>query len=643
MNKCWIAFLVSGVVAAPVITAVAEDQSAAAIPRQAIEVVVTADNYERSAEEIASSVTVVSSDEIERKQQQNVLDLLRGVNSLDVVQNGGPGGNTSVFTRGANSEHTLVLIDGIEANNPILPGRAFNFSSLSTDNIERIEILRGPQSTLYGSDAMGGVINIITRKGEGSPSGFVSAEAGSYNSYAERTGLSGSEGMVSYSLGASRVDTHGISAADSRFGNKEHDGQDNTSISTRLGVEASENVGAQVVARYFSAKDELDNFGGAFGDDPNRVADDKEFFGRGEVNFKWLDGKLRQNVGYSYTDLKYEDNNDVDALNPVDMLRSKYSGRMQTVDLQNIADVNDSLRLVLGLATQVESGNSQYHSESAFGPYDDNFDNRSATTNSYYLQGELETFGRLYTTAGVRVDSHSKFGSEVTYRVGPALLFRETGTKIATTVGTAFKAPSLFQLYSSYGSQDLDSEKNLGVDVTVEQKLLDESLVAGVTFFHNKFDDLISFDPNTFQYSNIARASTQGLETWVRVNFCDVLTSQLGYTYTDTEDKKTGASLLRRPWNKVSADVTWAVSDDASLTASLLFTGRRFDNDYSTFPASRASLGSYALVNLSGSYNLTERVSLFARVENMFDREYEQVVGYGTPGAAVYGGFKLKL
>ena len=609
----------------------------------ALEVVVTANRVETPLDEVASSITILKREDLEQKQQQSVLQALQGVASVDVVQSGGPGGNAAVFMRGANPDHTLVLIDGVEANNPINPSRAFNFADLTLDNIERIEILRGPQSTLYGSDALGGVVNIITRKGDPDGQGIVSVEAGSYGSFLERAALSGASGRFDYAFGLSREDVQGISAASQRYGNTETDGYDNTSFSSRLGAELSAQLQSQIIMRFSDAKSELDNFGGAQGDDPNRVAYDRQFFGRAELNASWLDTRVRQTLGFSYADQVYKDLNDPDIAHPGEIMRSRYEGRSHKVDLQNSFTVCSATTIVGGLETQVESGESQYFSDGMFGPFEDNFNGRTATTNAYYAQLQTEFFDRLYPTAGLRLDQHSKFGSEVTWRVGPALLFRESGTKLSSTVGTGFKAPSLFQLYSSYGNPDLEPEKSVGVDAGIEQILADGELTLGATYFHNDFDNLITFEPNTFKFMNTTKATTQGLEAFIRYVLSEAWSSALTYTYADSEDKELKESLLRRPRHKAAFDVVHHWGDQANAGVSVVFVGSRFDNNYSSYPVTRTSLGSYVLVNLNGSLKIAESVSLFARIENIFDREYEQVYGYGTPGAGVYGGIKVEL
>lgn len=615
-------------------------------PREAdpIEVVVSATRSEIPKEEEASAVTIISGEDLQRVQESSVADALRTVPSTDVVRSGGPGGNTSVFLRGANPEHTLVLIDGIEVNNPVTPSRVFNFADLASINIDRIEILRGPQSTLYGSDAMGGVINIITKKGEGDPKLYASSEAGSYGTFTQKAGGSGGSEVINYSAGFMREDSENISAADASFGNSEHDRYGNSSFSGRLGVNPSDNVGLQGFLRYADALSLLDNCGGFGCDDRNRKARDKQLFTRVEADTNFLDNSLSQVLGASFTNQHFSDNNDPDPdmLN-LDLLRSQYTGSTSKVDLQNTWKASDSVTFIAGAETQRETAESDYHSDGPYGPYDSDFEGRSATNSAYYLEGIAKTYDALFTSAGVRADTHSKTGTEVTWRVAPAVLFRETGTKFSTTIGTGFKSPSLFQLYSSYGNQDLKAEQSIGMDAGVEQALMDRRVVVSAAFFYNRFKDLITFDPNTFLFSNVANANSRGLEFGAELKLADNLSFVSTYTLCDTKDKETGLALLRRARNKASMGLRYDVDDRLKLTLTTYFSGRRYDNNYSTFPVERVALGGYGLVDAAASYNVSKGMQLFARVENMLDHYYEEVFGFGTRGAAAYGGVRFEL
>lgn len=608
------------------------------LPVSSRRVVVSATRTEIPIEQVASAVTVVDGQEIEARQLQTVNDVLRGVPGIDLVQNGPFGGASAVFIRGANSEHTLVLIDGVEANNPISPTRAFNFADLSAANIDRIEILRGPQSTLYGSDALGGVINIITKQGAKDPQAYASAEAGSYNTYSEQAGISGATDTVDYSLGLHQQNSHGISAI---TGGEEKDGYKNTAFSGRVGVAPSEHFRLNLISRYNQSDAELDNSAGD--DDVNRVLDNEQFFARleGETNF--LSGSLTQKFGVGFNNQEFRDDNDFDIAHPLDDLRSRYTGRLLKFDLQNNFTVAPGLTLVVGAETEQERGSSDFASNSAFGPFESNFQERTARTSGYFTQVQVALEDRFFTTAGIRIDDHSAFGSEVSWRIAPSYIIRSTGTKFSSTYGTGFKAPSLFQLYSSFGNEDLDPERSKGFDAGVEQSFLDNSLAAGITYFWNDFDDLISFNPNTFISENIANARAEGIEASLSYQAAEDLLLRTSYTFTDTEDKDTGEALLRRPRSKASVKVDYQFSPRGNLNVTVNIVGRRDDNNFNAFPVERITMSGYAFANIAASYEIVENVQLFARVENLFDKEYEEVLGFGTRGAAAYAGIKVTL
>ncbi len=234
------------------------------------DIVVTATRIETPAKEIASSMTVIKREDLERTKKSTVLEALQEVLGITVIQNGPLGSAASVLLRGANSEHTLVMMDGVELNDPISPSRSYDLAHFSLDNIDRIEILRGPQSTLYGSDALGGVINIITKKGEGKPRFNLSSLGGSYKTFISSAEISGSKDRIHYSLGTSYSRTNGFSAASTFYqGNKEEDGYKNLTFSARFGFHPIDNLDFDIVIRAINTEIDIDNFGGAYGDDPN--------------------------------------------------------------------------------------------------------------------------------------------------------------------------------------------------------------------------------------------------------------------------------------------------------------------------------------------------------------------------------------
>jgi vitamin B12 transporter len=604
------------------------------------EMVVTATKVETPAKEVGSSITLITRQDIEAQQKTSVLDILRTVPSLDVIQNGGAGKATSIFIRGAKSEHTLVLIDGVEMNDPISTGRAFNFANLTVDNIERIEVLRGPQSTLYGSDAMGGVINIITRTGKGKPNGSLSVEGGSFNSFKEAGSVNGGNKLVRYSFGFSRQDTDGISAAKDKTGSFEKDGYGNTSFSGKLGVTPIHNFDIDVIYSRSQAKTDLDNTGD---DDPNYTAASTSNFLRTQAKILLFNNIWDQRIGFGLTDIDRIDRNDVDASHPQDSSLSTFNGRMMKFDWQNIFNIHRTNVLTAGLETEEEEGKSNYESDSAYGPYASAFIEKSARTTGFYMQDQIKLWNAWFTTVGFRTDDHSKFGTKATYRIASAFVIEKTGTKFKTSYGTGFKSPSLYQLYSSYGDETLKPEESIGWDAGIEQSLASEKLTADFTYFSNDYENLVDYNSATFRYSNIAKAKTHGIELSASVHATTALVFRGSYTYTKTEDKATGLELLRRPKNKVGFDTNYRFGENGDINFNLIYVGTRADIDYSSYPAAQVKMPGHAVANLAASYNLTKSFQIFGRVDNLFNADYEEIIGYGTPGASAFGGIKVSF
>ena len=610
------------------------------------EMVVTANRLETATVEVGSSITVITAKEIEQRQQPFLLDVLRSVPSIDVVQNGGPGSTTAVFMRGANSEHTLVMMDGIELNDPSSPSGGFDFANLPTDNIERIEILRGPQSTLYGSRAMGSVINIITKRGKGNPTGFLSAQGGSFRTTTEKAGISGGSDRYNYSLGVSRFDTGGFSAAGKKYGNTENDGNHNTSVKSRLGITPINNLNVDFMVNYLKNRTDLDNNGGVGGDDPNYVQKNEQLSFRSQADLALFDNRWEQRLGVSLNNLNRYFTNGTDPVHPSDMSRGSYHGRSVAIDWQHTLHLHETNSLTLGFERKDEKAKSDYYSESAWGPYDSPWDEQSAHTTGYYLQDQIRLWDAWFTTLGARLDDHSSFGSKATYRVTSAYTVKQTNTTVKGSYGTAFKAPSLYQLYSpDYGDKLLNPEKNTGWDLGIEQSLLDGKMTMGATYFHNDFDDLINFDSTLFKYDNIARATTHGVELTAAVRPIDELTLRAGYTYTRTEDKETGLELLLRAKNKINVDANYRFLKNANLNLGIIYVGARFNTVYDpiTYAVTRVQMSGYLLANVAAAYDLSKNVQLFGRVDNLFDRNYEEITGYGAAGISAFGGVKVSF
>ena len=608
------------------------------------EVIVTATRLETPAKEIASSVTVITREKLEQSKKATVIEALQEVLGVSIIQNGPPGAAASVFLRGANSEHTLILMDGVELNDPISPSRSFDLAHLTLDNVERIEILRGPQSTLYGSDALGGVVNIITKKGQGKPKFSLSSVAGSYGTIISSAGINGSTERMQYSLGTSYFRSDGFSAASANYeGNEEKDGYRNLTIWGRLGFRLSDNLDVDLILRTLNTQIDIDNAGGAQGDDPNNVQDYNALFIKTQIRNLMLNNRWELKLGLSLVDYDRQHENSTDEAHLLDSDNGFFKSKLFKIDWQNNLFLHETNTFSLGIDYQQEQGESEYNSDGIWGPYSSIFPSRRAHVTGFYLQDQIRLANQFFATLGLRLDDHSQFGSAVTYRLAPAFFIEATQTKFRATYGTAFKSPSLYQLYAPgtflgpIGNAELNPEKSIGWDIGVEQQLLGGKILLAVTYFYNDYKDLINFD-FLEGYVNIGKAESKGAEILIQARPFDDMSFNAAYTRTEAKDKDTDADLLRRPKQKFSASLNYNFQKKANINLTFIRIGEQDDMDFSALPYTRLTLPSYSLLNAAVSFNFASSFQIFCRLDNIFNKEYEMIKGYGTPGFSVYGG-----
>ncbi len=610
------------------------------------EVVVTANRVETSLKEVASSVTIITKEELARTGKSRIFDALEDTIGLSSTQNGPPGSQATVFIRGANAEHTLVMIDGTEINDPITPTRSFDMSLLLAENVDRIEILRGPQSTLFGSDAMGGVINIITRQGTGKPKFSLSGYGGSYGTYSGNGEVCGSTSKVRYSAATTLYDTNGFSAASARYaGNDEADGHRNLTLSGRIGFDPAANINLDFFTRWIDTETDLDNAGGDYGDDPNSVQAYNTLFVTGQARGLFLKNRWEQKFKVSVANYHRTSDNPPDALDPFLAEKSEFKSKLWKLDWQNTLFLHETNTLLFGVEHQREQGESWYRSESLYGPYESSFPLEKAHNTGLYIQDQLRFAGRFFLTAGIRRDDHSQTESSTTYRIAPTYMIEQTGTKLKATWGTGFKAPSLYQLYAPAtlygpaGNLDLKPEKSTGWDLGVEQYFLDNTFLFGLTYFANNFEDLIDYD-FTQGYINIRKAATKGVEITFEARPTDSLSVLASYTRTEAKNTETGAYLLRRPKDKFTARLDWGFLGRVNIHLSMIYVGEREDLYWLDWTPTPVTLESYTLLNAAGFYEVFESVEVFLRLDNILNTGYETIKGYGTPGFSIYGGIR---
>lgn len=610
------------------------------------DVVISATRTEMSTLQLANSISVIDLTEISNSNKMSLSDLLKNEPGLSYTQQGGQGTLTNLYIRGGNSSHTLVLVDGVEVNLPSDPGNVYDFSALPIDNVERIEVLRGPQSTLYGSDALAGVINIITKKGNGSPKLSLYTEGGSYNTFKTLAGFNGSLEKLNYSLTLSRTNSDGFSAASENLGNTEKDGYTFNNFSSLLGYSVGSDIELNLYTRYTNSKSDYDQFGGQFGDDPTYIFDQEEYSIHGESKFNLLDKKWNQKLGLTFFRNIREYSFDSTLFNPASS-RSNYDGRKYKFDWQNNFSFIDNNLISVGFETEYEEVVSEYLFFSSFGNFESIFPKNDARTFGVFLQDQVKFSDSFFGTAGVRIDNHNKFSSVFTYRIAPAYIFWKTGTKFTATIGTGFKAPSLFYLYDpAFGNSELSPEKSFGWDAGIEQFFWDDGFSIGVTYFYNKFTDMFGFENVTFKTININKAETNGVEFFAKANPSEDIELKLNYTYTNAKDKSQNTEnfdkkLLRRPVHKAGFLASYSFIEKANINVELIWVGERDDYDFSIFK--RAHLDSYLLTNLAAHYNILDFLRLNFRVDNLFDTDYEDVLGYTTPGISFYGGINLSI
>jgi len=598
-------------------------------------VVVTATATPKPIDEVVSTITVVTREEIEARGKETLDEVLREVPGVDVVRTGGPGGRASLLIRGGRDEHVLVLIDGIEVNDPMEFGRSFDAGLLALDDIDRIEVLRGPQSALYGSDAMSGVVQIFTRRGLGPPTGRVQLDYGSFETLRESAEISGAIPKLDFSLSLSSFETQGISSADEDDGNKERDGYRNVSLAGRLGYHPAVDTELGLIFRAFDAVSELDNFGGPGGDDPNYTLTTRRSLVRAFLDHWFYKGRWHPTLSAAYADHQRDLDNDTDPAHPQDREDGQYRGDLWKLAWRNDLYLGGHNLVTIGTEYEEESGKSEDESISSFGTFQSKFPEKTAITRSGFFQEDfhLRGFGAV---AGARWDSHDRFGEHTSYRAGATYKIEATDTRFRATWGTGFKAPSLFQLYSSYGDPSLDPEKSESWEAGIEQNFLQNKLGFSLTYFELIFQDLIDYNLATNRYQNISGATSRGWELGAQSHPIEPLRVGLTYTSVEARDEETGQPLIRRSGDKYSASVEWNPFRVLNLDLLALHVGERDDLDFTS--GRRVHLHPYTLVGLAVNWRVRPAWKLSLRGENIFNEDYEEAYGFGAPGQSFYAG-----
>ncbi|MEE8294405.1 MAG: TonB-dependent receptor, partial [Sphingomonadales bacterium] len=575
-------------------------------------VIVISNRLPTTEKDIGSSVTVLEAQEIIDSQKVTVFDLLRGTPGVSASRNGGLGAVSTLRIRGAEAGQTLVLIDGVKINDLSTPAGQFNFANLTTDGIERIEILRGPQSTLYGSDAIGGVINIITKRANEpfSASGF--AEGGSFGTF--RGGLDlGARGKRSaFTLSLSGTRAGGISAADENNGNLERDGFRTLAVFGKGEFDLSENLKIDSFVRHADSKTEFDAFDFinstfADGDGVTDTKDTQVAFG---VTGHWLGGKAKTEARVSFSRTERAD---------MEFQAASFSSlsKNRTIDLLNTFDISEAVSVLIGGQIQ----DNKIETE-VFGMFASTLMG-SADIKSVFAELAAKPLENVRLTFGVRHDDHQTFGGHTTFRITGNWRLPKTGTTFRANWGEGFKAPTLFQLFSAFGDPTLQPETSTGWEVGIEQEVVSEKASVSVTYFQRKNRNLIDFSLISFTFGNILATSSKGVEVIFEAKITEKLSFNGNFTHLKAINTVTGATLARRPRNTFYAALVFNPNSRWSISTSIDYTSKQIDGF--------SVLSPFKVVDLRASYKVNDKISIYGRIENAFDEQYQEVTGFGTP------------
>ena len=580
-------------------------------------IVVTGTRIEQTAAEAGSTVRVIEAAEIEALGFNHALDVLANTPGVTINQNGAHGGSATVRIRGASSHQTLVLIDGVAVNDASSPGGGFDFARLDTENIERIEILSGPQSTLWGTDAIGGVVSITTRRPSEGVTGGVFGQAGSFGAFRGGASISNASDAGDFRLAATRLNADGLSKADERNGNEEQDDFDSLTISARggLNLPAAARIDGSLV--WNDAMTEFDSFVyGAQGNigDGDEVSETEELSANLSLTAPLLDGRLDNLLLVGRSEI---DRRNLGAGSPSFDAR----GERTLFRYQGTLEIDARNTLAFGAEREDSTANV----------------NRSSLNGLFALY-ELRPIRSLTLSGGVRSDDHERFGSETTGRFAAA--YQPTpGLTLRGSWGQGFKAPTIFQ--STFfccgavsANEALRPERSDGVDVGAEWRPLSGRGHVGVTLFRQDTEDLIDFSFAVGGYENIAKVESRGVEVSAGWNITGTLALSADYAYIKASEGD-GTPLRRLPTH--SADLVLSFDPASPFSSSVLL---RFNGSE---PIGNGSeLDEWTRIDINARYDLSDNVELFGRVENLFDAHYQQVLGYGTPGRSGFVGARWR-
>ena len=597
-----------------------------AFAQTADDIVVTASGIEQPRDEVGQAITVIDAATIEKRQTVDVVDLLATTPGVRFSRTGSTGSAAGVSLRGAETTQTLVLIDGVKVNDPSGIGDGYDFGHLLTGNISRIEVLRGSNSVVHGSQAIGGVISVVTATPADGFAANASAEYGYSDTLTAKADMSGTAGAVSGGIGGAYFRTDGISSA---AVGTEKDGYKNFAGNARLKIAFSDALSLDLRGYYINADLDYDSFFGAPADSPD-VAKLDQYVGYAGLNLGLFDGRFTSRAAVTWL------RNDRDYY----FVRGTapdygYSGTNLRFEYQGVVTPVEQAKLIFGY--EHERPDYDFF---GFG----STDSQRANIDSVYALGIVQPFAGLSVTGGIRHDDHSQFGGATTLGANANYSPNDGATSFRLSYGEGFKAPSLYQLYDSFsGNSALRPERSKSYDFGIDQSLAEGRALISLTAFLRNTTDQINYDNATFTYGNIDRTRAKGVEAMLALRPVDALNVTASYSYIDARDRSgrpafDGKRLPRRAEHAVSVSADYDWSFGLSTGATLTMVGDSFDD-----AANAVRLDGYALAGIRASLPVGRNFEVYGRVDNLFDADYATAFNYGTYGRAAYGGVRARF
>ncbi len=585
-------------------------------------VVVTASRIAQPLSTVGSSITVLDGAALERQGVTQVIDALKTVPGLSFSRSGGAGAVTTARIRGAESSQVIVMIDGVVVNDPTNTSGFFDFNDLHLHNVERIEILRGPQSAIYGGNAVGGVIQIFTRRGEGPARVSVHAGGGSHNTTSENIGVRGKAGKVGYSLQTSNYQTTGFPAS---VAGPEKDGAHLKQLGASLDIDAASRVKLLLSGGVSRLNADFDP--SSTTDGPAEQVKDSAY-GQAEGRITSRGGTLEHvlTAGGSVVSRTFDE--------PVGFYRhSTFDGARTTLRYQANQRLFVRDTASAGVEWQKETADNTLTSGGSTSTDVD----RRTTARSAYGQYIAHPTQALTLTASARHDTSSSFDNHTTARLAAAYVLPQIGATVRASAGTAAKNPSLYQLYGPYGTATLKPETSKGVDAGIEKTWLNGRVTTEHTGFAQVYRNLIDFNNTTFVYDNIVRSNSRGVETSVRVAATPSIGLRATHTYTLARNSHTHNVLPRRPRHTGYVATDARINDRASVGAGVLLVTKQLDSNFSS-----ANTKGYTTLDLHGNYQILPQAQLYLRANNVLDRDFQEVRNYRSAGREIFGGVRAE-